>query len=93
MGQQGMSSGTGAMAGGIAATQTHSFDEARDDGSAFRFASGQTEGGSDQFEGGSEQDRQGGSALTSGQQVGGMGNDPGAGEFGQSAAWPGPAPQ
>jgi hypothetical protein len=84
IGQQGMSSGTGAMAGGIAATQTHSFDEARDDGSAFRFASGQTEGGSDQFEGGSEQDRQGGSALTSGEQVGSTNNDPGAGEFGQS---------
>ena len=84
-GQQGMSSGTGAMAGGIASTQTHSFDEARDDGSAIRFASGQTEGGSDQFEGGSEQDRQGGSALTSGQQVGGMGNDPESASFGQSA--------
>jgi hypothetical protein len=54
-------------------------------GSAFRFASGQTEGGSDQFEGGSEQDRQGGSAFTSGQQVGGMGNDPESSEFGQSA--------
>jgi hypothetical protein len=86
MGQQGMSSGTGAMAGGIASTQTHSFDEARDDGSAFRFASGQTEGGSDQFEGGSEQDRQGGSALTSGQQVGGMGEDPQSCSFGQSAS-------
>jgi hypothetical protein len=85
MGQQGSSMGGGAMAGGMASTQSHSFDEARDDGSAFRFASGQTEGGSDQFEGGSEQDRQGGSALTSGQQVGGMHNDQGSGQFGQSA--------
>nr|WP_314443101.1 hypothetical protein [uncultured Sphingomonas sp.] len=83
-GQQGMSAGTGAIAGEIASTQTHSFDEARDDGSAFRFASGQTEGGSDQFEGGSEQDRQGGSALTSGQQVGGTHNDPSSGQSGQS---------
>jgi hypothetical protein len=86
MNQQGMGAGGGAMAGGIASTQTHSFDEARDDGSAFRFASGQTEGGSDQFEGGSEQDREGGSAFTSGQQVGGMGNDPQSAEFGQSAS-------
>jgi hypothetical protein len=54
------------------------------DDSAFRFASGQTQGGSDQFEQGSNQDRQGGSALTSGQQVGGMHNDPGSAEFGQS---------
>lgn len=79
------SMGGSAMAGGVASTQTHSFDEAREDGSAFRFASGQTEGGSDQFEGGSEQDRQGGAALTSGQQVGGMGNDPESESFGQSA--------
>ncbi len=85
-GQQGMSAGGsgGTMAGEIGSTQTHSYDEARDDGSAFRFASGQTEGGSDQFEGGSEQDRQGGSALTSGQQVGGTHNDPSSGQFGQS---------
>ena len=62
-GQQGMSAdgtaGGGTMTGDIASTQTHSFEEARDDGSAFRFASGQTEGGSDQFEGGNDQDRQG----------------------------------
>ena len=57
-GQQGMSAGGGGggggMAGEIAATQTHSYDEARDDGSSQRFASGQTEGGSDQFEGGNQ---------------------------------------
>ncbi|UUR07868.1 hypothetical protein [Sphingomonas glaciei] len=58
IGQQGMSDGTDAMGGEIASTQTHSFEQARDDGSAFRFASGQTEGGADQFGGGSEQDRQ-----------------------------------
>lgn len=60
-GQQGMSAGgTGGndMAGEIASTQTHSYDEAREDGSAFRFASGQTEGGSDQFDNGNEQNRQ-----------------------------------
>jgi hypothetical protein len=85
IGQQGMSSGTGEMTGAIASTQSHSFDEAREDGSAFRFASGETEGGSDQFEGGSEQDRQGGSALTSGQQVGGTSDDPQSASFGQSA--------
>jgi hypothetical protein len=55
------------------------------DDSAFRFASSETQGGSDQFAQGSEQDRQGGSALTSGQQIGGMHNDPGSGQFGQSA--------
>ena len=55
------------------------------DDSAFRFASSETQGGSDQFEGGSQQDRQGGSALTSGQQVGGMGNDPESASFGQDA--------
>lgn len=33
----------------ISGTQSHSFSEASDDGSAFRFASSQTEGGSDQF--------------------------------------------
>lgn len=60
MGQQGMSSGTEAMSGDIAATQTHSFDQAREDGSASRSASGQTEGGSDQFEDGSEQGRHSG---------------------------------
>jgi hypothetical protein len=38
-------------------TQSHSFSEARDDDSAFRFASSQTEGGSDQFEGGSQDQR------------------------------------
>ncbi|GAA4001878.1 hypothetical protein [Sphingomonas humi] len=54
MGRQGMSAGTG----DIASTQTHSFEEARDDGSAFRFASGQTPGGSDQFDGAGEQDQQ-----------------------------------
>ena len=48
-----MSAGGGAETGEIASTQTHSFDEARDDGSALRFASGQTEGGSDQFDAGS----------------------------------------
>jgi hypothetical protein len=53
--------------------------------SAFRFASSETQGGSDQFAQGSEQDRQGGSALTSGQQVGGMGEDPQSSSFGQSA--------
>lgn len=57
-GQQGMSAGDSGMAGEIASTQTHSYDQARDDGSAFRFASGQTEGGSDQFTGGSDTDRQ-----------------------------------
>jgi len=55
-----------------------------DEGSAFRFASSETQGGSDQFSQGSDMDRQGGSALTSGQQVGGMQNDPGSGQFGQS---------
>jgi hypothetical protein len=69
----------------MASAQSQGSEGAQEDGSAFRFASGQTEGGSDQFEQGSEQDRQGGSALTSGQQVGGMHNDPGSGEFGQSA--------
>ena len=34
---------------GVALGQSHSFDQARDDGSAFRFASDRTEGGSDQF--------------------------------------------
>lgn len=42
---------TGGMESEISSTQTHSFEQARDDGSAFRFASGQTQGGSDQFEG------------------------------------------
>ena len=54
------------------------------DDSAFRFASSETQGGSDQFQGGSEMDRQGGAALTSGQQVGGMNNDPESASFGQS---------
>lgn len=60
MGQQGMSAGTGSgtMNEDIASTQTHNFEKARDDGSAFRLASGQTEGGSDQFEG-AEQQREG----------------------------------
>ncbi|NJC05445.1 hypothetical protein GGQ97_001238 [Sphingomonas kaistensis] len=57
-GRQGMSDGTAGMGSEIAARQTHSFEEARDDGSAFRFASGQTEGGTDQFEG-AGRDRQG----------------------------------
>ena len=60
-GQQGMSAGGGSpsdMSGEIASTQTHSFDEAREDGSAFRFASGQTEGGSDQFDTAGDQNRQ-----------------------------------
>ncbi|WP_300975366.1 hypothetical protein [Sphingomonas sp. LHG3406-1] len=82
-GGQGGSQSSGGSSG---LGQSHSFEEARDDGSAFRFASSETEGGSDQFAGqGSEQDRQGGSALTSGQQVGGMDNDQGSGQFGQSA--------
>jgi hypothetical protein len=85
MNQQGSNMAGAGMAGDVGSTQTHNFDQARDDGSAFRFASGQTESGSDQFEGGSEQDRQGGSALTSGQQVGGTHNDPSSGQFGQSA--------
>jgi hypothetical protein len=85
MDQQGMGAQGGTMAGGMASAQSQGSEGAQEDGSAFRFASGQTEGGSDQFEQGSEQDRQGGSALTSGQQVGGMHNDPGSGEFGQSA--------
>jgi hypothetical protein len=79
MQEQGMSQGQSSAMG-----ESHSFSEARDDGSAFRFASGQTEGGSDQFEQGSSMDRQGGSALTSGQQVGGMHNDPSSGQTGQS---------
>lgn len=66
-GQQGMSAGGASagtnapgsdMAGEIASARTHSYDEARDDGSAFRFASGQTEGGADQFEGQDGNDRQ-----------------------------------
>jgi hypothetical protein len=61
-GQQGMSAGGGniggGMAGEIGSTQTHSYSEARDDGSTQRFASGQTEGGSDQFEGAGGADRQ-----------------------------------
>lgn len=73
-GQQGMSSGS----------QSHSMSEAAEDGSAFRFASSETQGGSDQFSGSSQMDRQSGSALTSGQQVGGMQNDQGSGQFGQS---------
>jgi len=64
--------------------QSHSMSEARDDGSAFRFASSGTQGGSDQFAQGSDMDRQGGSALTSGQQTGGMGDDPQSASFGQS---------
>lgn len=69
----------------VATGQSHSFSEARDDNSAFRFASERTEGGSDQFAGGSDMDWQGGSALTSGQQVGGQGDDPQSASFGQSA--------
>ena len=61
-GQQGMSAGGGDsgsdMSDEIASTQTRSFDEARDDGSALRFASGQTEGGSDQFDTAGDQNRQ-----------------------------------
>lgn len=74
---------TGGQSGGSMGQQ--GMGAGSEGGSAFRFASGQTEGGSDQFEGGSEQDRQGGSALTSGQQVGGMGDDPQSSSFGQSA--------
>lgn len=59
--------------------------QSQDDSSAFRFASSETEGGSDQFQQGSEMDRQGGSAYSSGQQVGGMDNDQSSGQFGQSA--------
>jgi hypothetical protein len=69
----------------MAGMKSHSMAEAREDGSAFRFASSETEGGSDQFAQGSEMDREGGSAFTSGQQTGGMHNDPGSAEFGQSA--------
>jgi hypothetical protein len=82
--QQGSSMGGGTPSA-IGSAQMQSAGQGSEEGSAFRFASSQTQGGSDQFEGGSEQDRQGGSALTSGQQVGGMHNDPGSGEFGQSA--------
>lgn len=80
----GMRQGGSAMAGSMGG-QSHSMSEAQDDNSAFRFASSETQGGSDQFEQGSERDRQGGSAYTSGQQVGGMHNDPSSAEFGQSA--------
>jgi hypothetical protein len=77
----------GTTQGGSSMGQSHSFEEARDDGSAFRFASGQTEGGSDQFSGqGSSMDQQGGSALTSGQQTGAMSEDPQSASFGQSAS-------
>lgn len=69
----------------VATGQSHSFSEAREDNSAFRFASDRTEGGSDQFSQGSDMDRQGGSALTSGQQIGGQGDDPQSASFGQSA--------
>lgn len=76
--------GGGAMGGqeqGMGMGQSGSGDD-----SAFRFASSETKGGSDQFAQGSDMDRQGGSALTSGQQVGGMHNDQGSAEFGQSAS-------
>lgn len=76
---------TGQSGGGGGSGQSQGFSQGSDDGSAFRFASGSTQGGSDQFASGSEQDRQGGAAMTSGQQVGGMHNDPGSAEFGQSA--------
>ena len=83
-GQQGTRQSSGMSQGTMG--QSHSFSEARDDGSAFRFASSETEGGSDQFsgsQGGSDMDRQGGSALRSGQHTGAAQNDPGAGQFGQ----------
>jgi hypothetical protein len=80
MGQAGL----GTTGQGMAQGGSHSFSEARDDGSAFRFASSETEGGSDQFAQGSDIDRQGGSAFTSGEQVGGRGEDPQSGSFGQS---------
>lgn len=82
-GGQSMGQGSG-MSQGSTMGQSHSFSEARDDGSAFRFASSETEGGSDQFQGGSDMDRQGGSALRSGEHTGAAQNDPGAGQFGQN---------
>ncbi|GAA4022045.1 hypothetical protein GCM10022280_23350 [Sphingomonas swuensis] len=72
MGQQGMSRDSSPVDQGVATGQSHSFSEAQDDGSALRFASGRTEGGSDQFAQGGDRDRQGG-----------LGEDPQSSSFGQ----------
>lgn len=77
-GQQSMGQGGGMSQSGMSGSG--------EDGSAFRFASSETEGGSDQFSGGqsgSDMDREGGSALRSGEHTGAMQNDPGSGQFGQ----------
>ena len=60
--------------------QSHSFEQAREDGSAFRFASSETEGGSDQFAqaGGME------GQQSDRQPMGSQPNDPGTGQFGQT---------
>jgi hypothetical protein len=84
-GGNGSSQGSMGQGAGMSSVQSQSFAHARDDDSASRSASSQTEGGSDQFGGGASMDREGGSALRSGQQSGGAQNDAAAGEFGQDA--------
>ena len=60
----------------VAAGQSHSFAEAREDNSAFRFASDRTEGGSDQFSQDGDMNRQSNRP----------GEDPQSSSFGQSAS-------
>lgn len=76
--QGGMGQSSSAGMSSPAMGQSHSFEQAREDGSAFRFASSETEGGSDQFAQaggieGQQSDRQ---------PMGSQPNDPGTGQFG-----------